>query len=239
MSEVDLITDPTSAVEPQSPASETKLRSPPASASSVELQSPASSVKLQSPTSSVKHRSPTSSVKHRSPPTSASSVELQSPASSTELRSPPASASVEGKPPVEVKRKSPASGEAKRKPPVASEVDLKPQFGVSDPFDDDDDDEANLLGGADEVGSQRELIHIRIQQRNGRKTLTTLQGLNKKYDLKKLLKAFKKEFACNGTLIDDAESGQIIQLQGDQRSKIQNFLTDEGVSKLTIKVHGF
>ncbi|KAF9069839.1 eukaryotic translation initiation factor 1 [Rhodocollybia butyracea] len=90
-----------------------------------------------------------------------------------------------------------------------------------------------------DVGSQSEYIHIRIQQRNGRKTLTTLQGLPKQYDPKKLLKAFKKEFACNGTLVDDEKMGQVIQLQGDQRVKISTFLTDNGIEKATIKVHGF
>jgi translation initiation factor 1 len=77
------------------------------------------------------------------------------------------------------------------------------------------------------------------------------------YDAKKLLKAFKKvscgftvalsvhtklpiqEFACNGTLVDDEEAGQVIQLQGDQRTKISNFLVEEGISRNTIKVHGF
>ena len=39
--------------------------------------------------------------------------------------------------------------------------------------------------------------------------------LTTEYDLKKLLKAFKKEFACNGTIVDDEELGQVIQLQGD------------------------
>ncbi len=61
--------------------------------------------------------------------------------------------------------------------------------------------------------TQERYVHIRIQQRNGRKTLTTLQGLPKEYDQKKLLKAFKKEFACNGTIVDDEELGQVIQLQ--------------------------
>jgi len=89
------------------------------------------------------------------------------------------------------------------------------------------------------VGTQQNYIHIRIQQRNGRKTLTTLQGLPKEYDLKKLLKAFKKDFACNGTLVDDEELGKVIQLQGDQRLKISNFLTDEGIPKSSIKLHGF
>ncbi|KAF4576459.1 Eukaryotic translation initiation factor eIF-1 [Pleurotus pulmonarius] len=103
-----------------------------------------------------------------------------------------------------------------------------------DPFADEGD-----LGNNQDVGSQQNYIHIRIQQRNGRKTLTTLQGLPTEYDAKKLLKAFKKEFACNGTLVEDEEMGQVIQLQGDQRLKISNFLTENGIDKKTIKLHGF
>lgn len=44
-----------------------------------------------------------------------------------------------------------------------------------DPFADEDDP----LGSTKDVGSQQNYIHIRIQQRNGRKTLTTLQGVPK------------------------------------------------------------
>jgi translation initiation factor 1 len=106
-------------------------------------------------------------------------------------------------------------------------------LGTFDPFADEGGDDSK------DVGSQAEYLHIRIQQRNGRKTLTTLQGLPKEYDPKKLLKAFKKEFACNGTLVDDEEMGQVIQLQGDQRIKISTFLVEEGIPKATIKVHGF
>ena len=45
---------------------------------------------------------------------------------------------------------------------------------LSDPFA----DEGDPLGDSQDVGSQADYIHIRIQQRNGRKTLTTLQGLS-------------------------------------------------------------
>ncbi|KAL1933873.1 hypothetical protein VTP01DRAFT_7963 [Rhizomucor pusillus] len=83
-------------------------------------------------------------------------------------------------------------------------------------------------------------IHLRIQQRNGRKTLTTLQGLPKEYDAKKILKVFKKEFACNGTIVDDDELGEVLQLTGDQRLKIAEFLVKEDIAKKSdIKVHGF
>lgn len=82
-------------------------------------------------------------------------------------------------------------------------------------------------------------VHIRIQQRNGRKTLTTLQGLPPEYDPKKLLKAFKKDFACNGTLVQDEELGQVIQLQGDQRTKVSLLLVEAGIPRASIKIHGF
>lgn len=83
-------------------------------------------------------------------------------------------------------------------------------------------------------------IHIRIQQRNGRKSLTTVQGMPVELDQKRILKAFKKDFACNGNIIEDSESGQVIQLSGDQRLKVKEFLiTEEICSKEKIKVHGF
>ncbi|BFZ58629.1 Eukaryotic translation initiation factor eIF-1 [Savitreella phatthalungensis] len=83
-------------------------------------------------------------------------------------------------------------------------------------------------------------IHIRIQQRNGRKTLTTVQGVPTEFDQKRILKALKKDFACNGTIVKDAEMGEVIQLQGDQRLKVSEFLTTElPIAKKTIKIHGF
>ena len=39
---------------------------------------------------------------------------------------------------------------------------------------------------------QENLVHVRIQQRNGRKTLTTVQGISQDYDLKKIAKECKK-----------------------------------------------
>ncbi|KAL3454033.1 translation initiation factor SU [Aspergillus insuetus] len=94
-----------------------------------------------------------------------------------------------------------------------------------------------------ETKQSQNYIHIRIQQRNGRKTLTTVQGLPKKFDQKKILKVIKKKFACNGTIVNDTEMGEVIQLQGDQRKDVQEFLTDkkEGLEldAKTIKVHGF
>ena len=55
-----------------------------------------------------------------------------------------------------------------------------------------------------------------------------------------MLKALKKEFCCNGTVVEDPEVGQVIQLQGDQRKNVLEFLTKEKlVKKELIKIHGF
>lgn len=99
-----------------------------------------------------------------------------------------------------------------------------------DPFADADGDDQVVTKG---------IVHIRLQQRNGRKSLTTIQGLDDKLDLAKLTKAFKKEFCCNGCVVDNKELGKVIQLQGDQREKVKSFLSDEDIaSKKMIKVHG-
>ncbi|NXK90168.1 EIF1 factor, partial [Formicarius rufipectus] len=130
----------------------------------------------------------------------------------------------------------------------------------ADPFADASKGDDLLPAGTEDY------IHIRIQQRNGRKTLTTVQGIADDYDKKKLVKAFKKvgaggrgqawqgglygakeafvssvqKFACNGTVIEHPEYGEVIQLQGDQRKNICQFLVEIGLAKDDqLKVHGF
>ena len=90
------------------------------------------------------------------------------------------------------------------------------EFRLSDPFAD-----ANAENSG--AGSN-EYVHIRVQQRNGRKSLTTVQGLKKEFSYNKILKDLKKEFCCNGTVVQDSELGQVIQLQGDQRKNVSTFL---------------
>merc|ERR1712023_518906 len=91
-----------------------------------------------------------------------------------------------------------------------------------DPFADAADE---VKQETDQSGS--DYVHIRVQKRNGKKSLTTIQGL-------------KKGFCCNGTVVDDEELGQIIQLQGDQRKNVLTFLVDNKIAKKDkIKVHGF
>ena len=71
----------------------------------------------------------------------------------------------------------------------------------------------------------------------------------KKYEAEKILKVIKKKFACNGTVIKDKTVeqliGDVIQLQGDQRKNVLDFLSDEKhgmgdeIDKESIKIHGF
>ena len=44
------------------------------------------------------------------------------------------------------------------------------------------------------------------------------QGLSSEYDLKKIIKVAKKEFACNGTVVDHSEYGEVLQLQVKDKS---------------------
>merc|ERR1712048_350306 len=88
----------------------------------------------------------------------------------------------------------------------------------------------------DEELQQR--VHVRVQQRNGRKCVTTVQGLADDLDLKKILKYVKRMFNTNGTVVNH-EDGDVIQLQGDQRKNIARFITEFKISDGEITVHGF
>ncbi|MEU7137123.1 SUI1 family translation initiation factor [Streptomyces sp. NPDC046261] len=80
---------------------------------------------------------------------------------------------------------------------------------------------------------------MRILQRGGRKTLTTLEGLPRGVDPQKMLKLLKKQFDCNGTIVETAEGEQVVQLQGDHREKLGEFLIEGGFAKKgEVKVHG-
>mmetsp|Transcript_1100 Transcript_1100/g.1108 ORF Transcript_1100/g.1108 Transcript_1100/m.1108 type:complete len:107 (+) Transcript_1100:68-388(+) len=91
--------------------------------------------------------------------------------------------------------------------------------GTFDPF-------ADNSAGKDHSSTK---IHVRVQQRNGRKCITTIQGLPDDLDLKKIARALKKTFQCNGTVNEDEELGEIIQLSGDQRTNVREFFVDQEV----------
>lgn len=106
-------------------------------------------------------------------------------------------------------------------------------------------------GGFSGKDDGRNKVHIRMQQRNGRKSWTTVQGFPERVrlpksgrqmdvDFDKILRALKKTFKTNGTLIKDDEHGTIIQLQGDIRKEVAEFLIDATgiITKDQVMIHG-
>jgi len=106
-------------------------------------------------------------------------------------------------------------------------MDVKHFVQATDPF-----------SGA-ETGKDTSKIHIRVQQRNGRKCITTVQGLADDLDMLKIAKALKKTFKCNGCINIDPEYGEILQLSGDQRTNVKDFFVDQEVChEDQIVIHG-
>ncbi|KAI3780973.1 hypothetical protein L2E82_10969 [Cichorium intybus] len=70
------------------------------------------------------------------------------------------------------------------------------------------------------LGMMLALVDICVQQRNGRKSLKNVQRLKKDFSYNKILKDLKKEFCCNGTVVQDPELGLFIQLQGENSEEI-------------------
>jgi translation initiation factor 1 len=82
-------------------------------------------------------------------------------------------------------------------------------------------------------------VHIRIQQRTGKKVITVIQGLDAKVPRKELIKKFKTMYACGGHIADDAEFGEVIQLTGDQRFKVRDYLVDSNLVEADkVEIHG-
>jgi translation initiation factor 1 len=85
-------------------------------------------------------------------------------------------------------------------------------------------------------------IHIRVFQRKTRKYITTIEHLDQDLDFKKILKKMKDKFHCNGSISyqkDTASKEKLIQLSGDKRNDIIEFLVTNNICKKeVIKVHG-
>jgi translation initiation factor SUI1 len=85
---------------------------------------------------------------------------------------------------------------------------------------------------------EKSKIHIRGQQQ-GRRYITTLEGLDDDLDLKRISHAMKKTLSCSVTVIEDT----IIQLQGDKRADVRTWLVKNEVlteqeAESRIIVHG-
>jgi len=85
-------------------------------------------------------------------------------------------------------------------------------------------------------------IHLRLQQL-GKRKLTIIQDLDSDLDFKRICKAMRKDFSCNGNVVEDEKMGFIIQLQGDHRDLVKKWFLDHEI--LTSKdldrlvIHGY
>lgn len=89
-------------------------------------------------------------------------------------------------------------------------------------------DELNTM--EDNFFSQNK-VTISVQQRNGRKNITSISGFAEDLDLKKILSHVKKTYNCNGSIINNEKFGEIMILTGDQKDNIYNFLINEEIYK--------
>lgn len=85
-------------------------------------------------------------------------------------------------------------------------------------------------------------IHIRAQQM-GSKWISTISGLDDDLDLVKIAKYMKKSLHCATSVSKNKDGAEVIQLQGDQRSIVVAWLTENKVltseeAKERIVVHG-
>ncbi len=83
-------------------------------------------------------------------------------------------------------------------------------------------------------------IHLRVQQRAGRKNITILEGLTKEVDAKKLLGELRKTLAVGGSIDVDANKELIVLLHGDMRQQLKLWLVEHKVVSNvdSIVVHG-
>jgi len=68
-------------------------------------------------------------------------------------------------------------------------------------------------------------IHIRKQNRKGRKWITTIENIPEEYDINDLLGNLKRKLSCNGSItVDPAKNRKIVQVQGNHGQFIREYL---------------
>lgn len=103
------------------------------------------------------------------------------------------------------------------------------------------DDSSNvILDISEDLVKSQLSVHLRITKRSGRKSITSIEGVNllptaKDLSLEKLLAEMRKKFSCNGSLKDG-----VIFLQGDHREGIRDLLVHKNLcTREQVKIHGF
>uniref|UniRef100_A0A6C0EMN3 SUI1 domain-containing protein n=1 Tax=viral metagenome TaxID=1070528 RepID=A0A6C0EMN3_9ZZZZ len=99
------------------------------------------------------------------------------------------------------------------------------------------DIEAEITG---RNAQKQQKMHVRIQQRTGRKNITILQGISLELDIKNILKDMKKQFSCGGSVQRDENDLPVVVLFGDQRQNILSyFITHDLATRDDFVLHGY
>jgi translation initiation factor 1 len=81
---------------------------------------------------------------------------------------------------------------------------------------------------------KKNLINIRMIQRNGKKCNTSISGVSMSIEeLKSLTSTWKKTFACNGTIQKDEQNQNIILLTGNQIENVCNYLVNNNICPIS------
>ena len=70
-------------------------------------------------------------------------------------------------------------------------------------------------------------ITISVNQRSGKKCKTNIYGWGEEYDLPKICSHFKKTFKCSGAVVENKDYGLVIELTGDNKKNVYEFLINE------------
>lgn len=89
---------------------------------------------------------------------------------------------------------------------------------------------------------QKGKIHIRFQK-TGPRSITLIEGLDEDLDQKRIARAMKKAFSCSSSIQKDEEGNDVIQLQGDQRDSVKQWLVEQEIltekeAKERLVLHG-
>ncbi len=88
------------------------------------------------------------------------------------------------------------------------------------------------LGAWETITKEGQTIKVYLERKKFKKFSTMIEGIDEKeVSLKDLAKKLKEQFACGGT----AKDGKI-ELQGDHKSKVKQFLVKMGFPPDTIEV---
>lgn len=82
-------------------------------------------------------------------------------------------------------------------------------------------------------------VHIRIYKRNGKKYITTVEGLETLEEalIKKFISKCSKKYSCGGSY---DKKDKVVKFSGDFRNNISEFLLEnEIVEKQNLHIHGF